>query len=113
MLKKLKAAMGAGAATVDAVLAVGAVRPGDDVTGVVRVEGGDIEQEIERITVALETVVEVESGDSEFRSNQTFGTQQVTGALTVGPGDAHEFPFSSRCRGRRRSRTSAGRGCAG
>ena len=62
MLKKLKAAMGAGAATVDAVLAVGAVRPGDNVTGVVRVEGGDIEQEIERITVALETVVEVESG---------------------------------------------------
>jgi sporulation-control protein len=94
MLKKLKAAMGAGAATVDAVLAVGAVRPGDNVTGVVRVEGGDIEQEIERITVALETVVEVESGDSEFRSNQTFGTQQVTGALAVAPGDAHEFPFS-------------------
>ncbi len=94
MLKKLKAAMGAGAATVDAVLAVGAVRPGDQVTGVVHVEGGDIEQALSRITVALETVVEVESGDSEFRSDQTFGTQQVTGALTVGPGDRHEFPFS-------------------
>ena len=53
-----------------------------------------VSQEIERITVALETVVEVESGDSEFRSNQTFGTQEVTGALTVGPGDALEFPFS-------------------
>jgi len=94
MLKKLKAAMGAGAATVDAVLAVQAVRPGDGVTGVVKVQGGEIEQEIERITVALETVVEVESGDNEWRSTQTFGTQQVTGALTVGPGDAHEFPFS-------------------
>ena len=54
--------MGAGAATVDAVLAVGAVRPGDNVSGVVRVQGGDIDQEIERITVALETVVEAESG---------------------------------------------------
>ncbi|MBE2314388.1 sporulation protein [Solirubrobacter sp. CPCC 204708] len=93
MLKKLKAAMGAGAATVDAVLTVQAVRPGDGVTGVVKVDGGDVEQEIERITVALETVVEVESGDSEWRSNQTFATNQVTGALTVRPGDKHEFPF--------------------
>jgi sporulation-control protein len=94
MFKKLKAAMGAGAASVDAVLSNATVRPGDQVTGVVHVEGGEVEQEIQRITVALETVVEVERDDSEYKSTQTFGSQQVTGAMTVRPGESHQFPFS-------------------
>jgi sporulation-control protein len=94
MFKKLKAAMGAGAASVDAVLINAAVQPGQQVTGVVHVEGGEIEQEINRITVALETVVEVESDDSEWNSNQRFGTQQITGGMVVRPGESQQFPFS-------------------
>ena len=70
MFRKLKVALGAGSATVDAILSVAAVHPGERVNGFVNVSGGQIEQEIERITVALETVVEVESGDSECSSNR-------------------------------------------
>ena len=94
MFKKLKAKMGAGAASVDAVLSNPTVRPGDAVTGIVHVEGGDVEQEINRITVALETVVEVETDDSEFNSTQRFATQPITGGMTVRPGRAQQFPFS-------------------
>ena len=94
MLRKLRAALGAGAAEVDAVLSVDAVRPGGRVDGVVHVSGGEIEQAIERITVALQTVVETERGDSEWSATQTFGTQHVADGLTLDPRDRHEFPFS-------------------
>jgi sporulation-control protein len=94
MFKKLKAAMGAGAASVDAQLTNAIAQPGQQVTGVVHVEGGEIEQEINRITVALETVVEVESDDSEWNSNQRFATQPITGGMTVRPGERQQFPFT-------------------
>ena len=94
MFKKLTAKMGAGAASVDAVLSTPTVRPGEQVTGVVHVEGGDVEQEINRITVALETVVEVETDDSEFNSTQRFATQPITGGMIVRPGERQQFPFT-------------------
>ncbi|WP_028065712.1 sporulation protein [Solirubrobacter soli] len=93
MFRKLKVALGAGSATVDTVLSTDAVRPGDRVQGVVHVGGGEIEQEVERVTVALQTVVEVESGDSEWSSTQTFASTHVADGLVLQPGDAHEFPF--------------------
>ena len=55
-------------------------------------EGGDVEQEINRITVALETVVEVETDDSEFNSTQRFATQPITGGMTVRPKRAPAVP---------------------
>jgi sporulation-control protein len=94
MFKKLAAKMGAGAASVDAVLSTPTVRPGEQVTGIVHVEGGDVEQEINRITVALETVVEVETDDSEFNSTQRFATQPITGGMTVRPNERRQFPFT-------------------
>jgi sporulation-control protein len=94
MFRKLKVALGAGSATVDAVLSVDAVRPGERVEGVVHVGGGEIEQEVERITVALQTVVEVERDDSEWSSTQTFAETHVADGLRLHPGDEHEFPFS-------------------
>src|SRR5690242_4390457 len=86
MFRKLKVALGAGSATVDTVLSTGAVRPGDRVQGVVHVGGGEIEQEIEPVTVALQTVVEVESGDSEWASTQTFASTHVADGLVLHPG---------------------------
>ena len=94
MFKKLAAKMGAGAATVDAVLSTPTVRPGEQVTGIVHVEGGDVEQEINRITVALETVVEVETDDSEFNSTQRFATQPITGGMIVRPNERQQYPFT-------------------
>ena len=94
MFKKLAAKMGAGAASVDAVLSNPTVRPGEQVTGIVHVEGGDVEQEINRITVALETVVEVETDDSEFNSTQRFATQPITGGMMVRPNERQQFPFT-------------------
>lgn len=94
MFKKLKAAMGAGAASVDAVLTDSAVRPGESVTGVVHLEGGEVEQEIQHISVMLQTVVEIETDDGEWNSKQSFASQQVTGPMTIAPGDRHELAFT-------------------
>ena len=93
------------------MLSTPTVRPGDQVTGIVHMEGGDVEQEINRITVALETVVEVETDDSEFNSTQRFATQPITGGMVVRPGDRQQSRSRSPCRGRRRSRTSRAISC--
>ena len=94
MFRKLKVALGAGYATVEAVLVHRCRPPGRSRRGRRPCrQGGEIEQEVERITGAQQTVVEVESVDSEWSSTQTFETQQVADGLAVHPGDAHEFPF--------------------
>lgn len=54
-MKKVLASVGIGNATVDTVLAEDAVRPGDEVAAEIRVEGGNAEQEVDRIELEVET----------------------------------------------------------
>lgn len=92
--RNLMARLGAGGASVDAVLDSPETTPGGTVTGRVDLVGGQTVQEVAEIRVALEATVEVESGDHSWREDVTFGTTPVAGSGTIEPGARHSFPFS-------------------
>ena len=79
VFKSLKRALGVGGPTVDTVLGSPDVQPGGYVSGQVRFAGGEHEVEVERITVALQTRVEVEGADSEYDATVEFQRLQLTG----------------------------------
>ena len=86
VLKKLPRALGAGGPGVDTVLERSRVRPGDQVTGQVHVEGGDHDVDVEHIAVGL--VTGVAAGDTEFCR------AAVSGPLRLAAGERRSIPFS-------------------
>ncbi|MDL2342767.1 sporulation protein [Deinococcus sp. MIMF12] len=88
-LKRMMAAVGVGGARVDAQVQTPAVRVGESVTGVVVVEGGSIEQKIERLNLGLATRYK---RDDSYVTHTLF-TQPVVPGFTLQPGERREFPF--------------------
>ncbi|GAA0505546.1 sporulation protein [Deinococcus depolymerans] len=89
-LKKMMAAIGVGGAKVDARVNNPSLRAGDTLTGVLVVQGGSVEQRIERINLGLAT---------RYRHEDTHVTHQLTRqavvpAFDLRPGETREFPFS-------------------
>ncbi|MDP9496582.1 MAG: sporulation protein [Actinomycetota bacterium] len=96
-VRNLLARLGAGAATVDTQLASPYTQPGGTVSGRVHLVGGKVAQDVSGVRLALQTTVEVESGDAEFRGDVTFGEAQVAPApFSLQPGDVRDLPFSLR-----------------
>lgn len=85
-LKRFMSRLGVGAAEVETVLDHDRTAPGGLVTGTTTVTGGQVDQEIERILVALEATVEVETEDSTWYEQVQFGTQVIGGGVTIHPG---------------------------
>jgi sporulation-control protein spo0M len=92
--RNLMAKLGAGNATVDAVLDTPTTTPGGTVTGTVHLTGGQVAQEINELRVSLQATVEVESGDHEWKENVTFGTAPIAGAGRIEAGARAAVPFS-------------------
>ena len=90
----MMARLGSGGAGVETVLDRPETTPGGSVTGTVHVTGGTVPQDVTEVRVALQATVEVESGDSSWREEVTFGTVAVAGAARVEPGARHALPFS-------------------
>ncbi|GLU47772.1 sporulation protein [Nocardiopsis ansamitocini] len=93
VLKRLLAGIGFGGASVETVLHVAEVPPGGAVRGVVRIQGGDVDQQIEMLTVGLQARVEVESGDSEHAQDVEFHRSTLGGRLHLPPAERIEVPF--------------------
>jgi sporulation-control protein len=85
-MKRFMARLGVGSAEVETVLDRPETMPGAVVTGLTTVTGGKVEQEIEKVLVALEATVEVETNDSTWYEQVTFGSQQIGGGLVIAPG---------------------------
>lgn len=90
----MMARLGSGGATVETVLDRPDTTPGGAVTGTVHVTGGKVPQDVTEVRVALQATVEVESGDSSWREEATFGTAPVAGGARVEPGQQYRLPFS-------------------
>lgn len=88
-LKRMMAAVGVGGARVDARVQNPAVRVGEVLPGVVVVEGGSVEQKIERLNLGLAT--RYKSDDSYV--THTLFTRPVVSGFTLQPGERREFPF--------------------
>lgn len=85
----MMAAVGVGGARVDAQVHNRAVRVGELLAGVVAVQGGSVEQRIERINLGLATRYKA---DDHYVTHTLF-TQPVIGGFDLRPGETREFPF--------------------
>src|SRR3712207_4202646 len=90
----MMARLGSGGARVETVLDRPETTPGGAVTGTAHVTAGSVVQDVTEVRVALQATVEVESGDSSWREEATFGTAAVAGAGRPEPGQQYQVPFS-------------------
>jgi sporulation-control protein len=94
MFKKLFASIGFGGATVDTRLLKSQVALYDTVQGEIIVRGGSTEQDIEHLTLAVMTRMEVESGDSETTSDKVLQHIPIKGRFTLYEAQEMVIPFS-------------------
>jgi sporulation-control protein len=93
VFKKMLGAFGVGGPSVDTVLSNPNTRPGLPLDGHVSVTGGNHDVEIEHITLALVTRIEVEGGDGEYGTVGEFHRAQVSGARRLAAGEQLTLPF--------------------
>ncbi|WP_405654619.1 sporulation protein [Streptomyces sp. RK9] len=91
--KKLLASLGAGGASVETVLTEANVVPGGVVQGEVRIQGGNVDQQIEALSVGLQARVEVEGNDQEVKQDIEFTKQRLGGAFELKANAVHAVPF--------------------
>lgn len=85
----MMAAVGVGGARIDTQVHTPAVRIGEELTGVVVMQGGSVEQRIERVNMGLAT--RYRSDDSVV--THTLLTRPVLGEVVLRPGERREIPF--------------------
>ncbi|STO57139.1 sporulation protein [Grimontia hollisae] len=93
MFKKLKASFGIGAAKVDTILHNASVYQGKTLRGTVHIKGGDVEQEIDCITLKLCTEVKVETDSGASYQPFVLGHIQANTPFTIQPGEEKDVPF--------------------
>lgn len=93
MFKKLLASIGVGGAKVDTQLQNPRLRPGEVLHGKVVVQGGNADQDIEKIDLVLMCEAEQESGDHEVRGALPLGAVRVAERFTIRSGEKREIPF--------------------
>ncbi|MFD8499984.1 sporulation protein [Amycolatopsis sp. NPDC059657] len=92
MFQKVLASFGSGGARIDARLLDRSVVPGRPLRGEVVLIGGDVDQEINALSVTLIARVEV-PGERPSITDLTFGSQQLSGREQVAPGQQVRVPF--------------------
>lgn len=92
-MKKLKASVGVGSASVDCIIDNPNCYPGGMLAGRVEIEAGEIEQKINFLAVHLQAEVEIETDDGEYKANQVFHTEKLTEGFTLAPGAKQALPF--------------------
>ncbi|MBB2910406.1 sporulation-control protein [Streptosporangium becharense] len=93
VFKRLLGAFGVGAPSVDTVLATPHVRPGEPLSGEVRLKGGDFDADIEHIALGLVTQVEAEYGEGEGVGLIEFHRTEVSGSFVLRAGEERVVPF--------------------
>jgi sporulation-control protein len=93
VFKKMLSALGVGGPSVDTVLTNPNTRPGLVLDGQVNLRGGEAPADIEHITLALVTQVEVEAGDREYTGGVEFYRLPVRGAFRLEAKQELSIPF--------------------
>ncbi|QKW33136.1 sporulation protein [Actinomadura sp. NAK00032] len=93
VFKRLLGAFGVGGPSVETVLGTAQARPGDHLSGEVRIQGGDHDAHVHQVTVSLVTQAEYEHGDHEGAGTREFYRGAVAGPLHVGAGQYQSVPF--------------------
>ncbi|WP_159945231.1 MULTISPECIES: sporulation protein [unclassified Nocardiopsis] len=93
VLKRLLAGIGFGGASVETSLESSMTAPGGSLRGHVLIEGGDVEQRVEQLTVGLQARVETEVDDHEVNSDMEFHRVRLGDAVMLAPGQRFQVPF--------------------
>ena len=93
MFKKILASVGIGAAKVDTVLETEHLQPGQKFNAVIVIKGGDVEQEIAGLDLALMTRVKVQSDDGDYFTNHIIEKWRINEIGTIGAGEEKHIPF--------------------
>jgi len=92
--KRMLAAFGAGGASVETVLHDANAVPGGVVHGEVRIQGGQVDQRIEGLTLGVQARVEVETEESEYKQDVEFHRQRIGDDFELVTGAVHAVPFA-------------------
>ena len=96
MFKKILATVGIGAAKVDTILQTEHLQPGQKFSAEILIQGGDVEQEISGLDLALMTKVKVEGEDGDYFTNHVIESWHIVDKCTVAAGELKSIPFEAR-----------------
>ncbi|MCU6708770.1 sporulation protein [Paenibacillus sp. J5C_2022] len=91
---RMMASVGIGAAKIDTLTEKSAYAPGEEIRGIVRIQGGSVEQQIEGIDVSVMTYYIKEVNDTKMKHNVVLAKARVTPPVTIQPNENKELPFS-------------------
>ncbi|MBB6634118.1 sporulation protein [Cohnella thailandensis] len=94
MFKRMLASVGIGAAKVDLMLHQEAVTAGDTLSGIVRIEGGRVDQQVDDVYAYVMTRYLKEQNDSKIESDAAISRVLLAGGFTVQAEQTYEFPVS-------------------
>lgn len=94
MFNRILASIGIGSATIDTVLEKVRFLPGEEVRGVVRIRGGNVNQRIEAAQVVVMTEYVRESNDTKYRQHAELARYRVSQPFDIQAGETQEIPFS-------------------
>ncbi len=96
LLKKALASIGIGSARVDTLVETPRVRPGGVLRGVVRMQGGQVAQEIGAVYLELMTRYTKETDDAEHHHDVALTRLDLAEPFVLEPGMHKELPFTLR-----------------
>lgn len=91
--KKMLASVGIGNAKVDTVLDTAQVPVGGDISGIVYIEGGQVDQQVDRIYLFIKSEYVREHDDRKVRETATITKFLLTDRFTLRAGERKEVPF--------------------
>ncbi|HZG84998.1 sporulation protein [Paenibacillus sp.] len=91
---RVMASIGIGAAQVDTVLEKNRYAPGELVRGVVKIKGGNVEQQVDSIYISVMTQYVKEVDDRKVYQSAEVAKTRVSEPFLVKPQAASEIPFS-------------------
>ncbi|UVI29175.1 sporulation protein [Paenibacillus spongiae] len=94
MFKRMLASVGIGAAKVDLMLHQDVVKAGDMISGIIRIEGGRVDQEVNDVYAFIMTRYLREQNDTKREVEAAVSKFLLAGKFTVKAEQVYEFPVS-------------------
>ncbi|MGL4742703.1 MAG: sporulation protein [Sarcina sp.] len=86
--------LGVGGSKIDTILDNRQIKIGDNVTGIIKIYGGQVEQQINGIILSVKTKIERESNDKKKMEKTTIQKVPIAIGRSVLPNENLEVPFS-------------------
>lgn len=93
LFKRMLASVGIGSSQVDTRLESDQLTPGEEVRGVVVIQGGHVEQQVSSIYLQLMTQYIRERDDKKIAETCVIRRFRISEPITVGPGETIQVPF--------------------